>query len=365
MRYTGLLVLLLSIVAVAQQQPDEGQTATALGPLIKFNLGGTTETIPNSINASGTVTGYYFHPRKLGIPPVHGFLRDRDGTFTTFSVPGATESELGTLPLSINQAGAVTGVFETGDRRALNVERRGFLRHPDGTVIAFDVPGSKGSDIGTSPVSINDAGEIAGVYENIDMNFRRHGFLRAPDGTITSFDGPTMFDTVPADINRAGTITGWWNDTFFHGFLRSRDGTFTTFDVPPSSDVPNPIRTFPTSINSAGAVTGNYLNETEFIRHGFVRAPDGTFTTFTVPGAVDTFPNSINSAGTIVGSYDDVNLQDHGFVRFSDGTIMKFDGPEAQRTILKDINTAGVITGYCQDFVHGREFGFLLILGHQ
>jgi uncharacterized membrane protein len=364
MRYTGLLVLLLSIVTVAQQQAGESQTSAVLGTFIKFNVGGTTATRANSINAAGTVAGYYFHPRKRGIPPLHGFLRHLNGTVTTFSVPGATESELGTLPVSINRAGAVTGVFVTGDPRMDNVEKHGFLRQPNGTITGFDVPGSKGSDIGTSPVSINDAGEIAGVYENRDVDFRRHGFLRAPDGTISTFDGPTMFDTVPTDINRAGTITGWWDDAFgFHGFLRSRDGIFTSFDVPPSIIVPAPIRTSATSINAAGAVTGNYANETDFIRHGFVRAPDATFTTFDVPGAVNTFPNSINPAGTIVGSYDDLNRQDHGFVRFSDGTITKFDGPEATRTILYDINAAGVVTGFWED-VHG-DFGLLLILGHQ
>jgi len=100
-----------------------------------------------------------------------------------------------------------------------------------------------------------------------------------------AFNGPTMFDTVPTDINRAGTITGWWDDAFgFHGFLRSRDGTFTTFDVPPSSDVPSPIRTSATSINTAGAVIGNYANETDFIRHGFLRAPIGLLPPSMYPG---------------------------------------------------------------------------------
>jgi hypothetical protein len=35
-------------------------------------------------------------------------------------------------------------------------------------------------------------------------------------------------------INPAGTITGFYVDTntVYHGFLRARDGTITTFDAP-------------------------------------------------------------------------------------------------------------------------------------
>jgi hypothetical protein len=47
------------------------------------------------------------------------------------------------------------------------------------TYATFDPPASQG----TSPVSINPAGQIVGSYS--DSNFATHGFVRATDGTIT------------------------------------------------------------------------------------------------------------------------------------------------------------------------------------
>ena len=52
------------------------------------------------------------------------------------------------------------------------------------TFKTFDPPGSQG----TTPVSINPAGQITGSYT--DANFATHGFVRTTDGTTTSFDPP-------------------------------------------------------------------------------------------------------------------------------------------------------------------------------
>jgi len=49
------------------------------------------------------------------------------------------------------------------------------------------------------------------------------------------------------------------------------------------------------------------------VAHGFLRAPDGTFTIFDPPGYTGTGPTGINSAGTITGF-----VNGHGFVRIED-----------------------------------------------
>jgi hypothetical protein len=351
MRYAGLLVLLISTLTLAQQAADV-QSDAGQRTLGNFNVG-RTATYPTSINATGVVTGSFFPTKNRGAS--HGFLRFGNGTFKTFTVPGATESQLGTVPVSINSAGSVTGVFVTGDPRIGNVEKHGFLRDPAGTITTFDVPGSKGSHIGTSPMSINSAGEIAGVYENTDVDFRLHGFLRAADGTITTFDGSCTFNTVPASINPVGTITGWCNDASgIHGFVRDPNGTFITFDVP------GVVETRATSINPAGTIAGNYNEGVNLFSHGFVRAPDGTISTFDPPGAQNTFVAGINPEGIIVGYYEDAKLREHGFMRASDGTVKTFDGPNAIVTHFSGIKRSGVITGYCEND-SGTEHGFLLI----
>ena len=58
----------------------------------------------------GTIMGNYLDADNLS----HGFLRNRDGTFTTFDAPGAGHvpgSDDGTYPFGINTNGAITGWY--------------------------------------------------------------------------------------------------------------------------------------------------------------------------------------------------------------------------------------------------------------
>src|SRR5882724_2033253 len=76
----------------------------------------------------------------------------------------------------------------------------------------------------------------------------------------------------------------------------AQEVTYIIFDPPGSTS------TQPKSINAKGAITGSY-NDANFVRHGFLRAPDGSFTRFHAPGATYTFPQSINRVGAVAGSY--------------------------------------------------------------
>jgi hypothetical protein len=138
-------------------------------------------------------------------------------------------------------------------------------------------------------------------------------------------------------INPAGVVAGFFRDAsdVRHGFLRAQNGTFTTFDAPGAgTGAGQGTRAY--SINPAGAIAGWYSDANGLV-HGYLRAHDGSFTTFDVPGAggVGTGPypgtlaSFINPAGTIAGLYTDANYAAHGFVRTSDGTIATFDAPGA------------------------------------
>jgi hypothetical protein len=48
--------------------------------------------------------------------------------------------------------------------------------------------------------------------------------------------------------------------------------------------------------------------------HGFLRAPDGTFTTIDPPGSLATFVLGTNAAGAITGLCTDANDVQHGFL---------------------------------------------------
>src|SRR5256885_8583378 len=101
-------------------------------------------------------------------------------------------------------------------------------------------------------------------------------------------------------ISAAGGIAGTYTDSggACHAFVRNPDGTFATFDSPPTRPPSQPTCPSPTSINSAGVVTGFYIDPsfgcttwTQFDRApigcggrpGLVRMADRTFTGFDSP----------------------------------------------------------------------------------
>src|SRR5438094_9701737 len=170
--------------------------------------------------------------------------------------------------------------------------------------------------------------------------------------------------TLATSINPAGVITGYYLDASgaFHGFLRAPDGSVTTFNAP-GAGAGTDLRqgTFPKSINPSGAITGYYIDAGNVI-HGFLRAPDGALTTFDAPGAgafLGTFALSINSAGAIAGYYfGGATLGYHGFLRASDGAFTTFDVPGGQSTFALTINDTGAIAGYSVA-THLISHGFL------
>src|SRR5439155_14500922 len=167
----------------------------------------------------------------------------------------------------------------------------------------------------------NSAGPFARYYSD-DSNVS-HGSLPAPHGTFTTFDAPgagtgdgqgTFAPVFGFNINSQGTITGNYIDAsnVSHGFVRAPNGTLTTFDAPGAGTTTDSFQgTYPSSINQAGAICGAYLDESN-VYHGFVRAPNGTLTTFDAPGAgttTDSFQGTVafanNPAGAITGYYLD------------------------------------------------------------
>jgi hypothetical protein len=83
------------------------------------------------------------------------------------------------------------------------------------------------------------------------------------------------------------------------------------------------------------------------VSHGFLRAPNGTLTTFGYPGSYQTSPSGITPTGTITGSYvDAATFQYHGFLLARNGTFTTFDVPvPGSQTSPLAINPAGESTG--------------------
>ena len=236
----------------------------------------------------------------------------------------------------------------------------------------FEAPGAgntPGSGLGTQAEDINPAGAITGLYA--DANNVIHGFLRTPQGRLITFDAPgagtvpnLYFKSTPAgtyggqgtyamSINPEGAIAGSYIDetNLGHGFLRAPDGKFTSFDDPDAGTAAYQ-GTFAWNINPAGMIAGNYWDAST-VRHGFVRTPNGKFANFDPSGSVSTFvclATCINVAGEVTGTYYDADGVEHGFVRAPDGSITEFNVPGAgteggQGTWGTSINVGGAVTG--------------------
>jgi hypothetical protein len=358
-------------VALAMTVPANAQQ------IITFNApnsgtGANQGTESVGINSFGIVTGSVTD-NNFG---THGFVGTPEGKFTNFDAPGANPVLGCTCTSAINDLGVVTGY-------AIDTEgvSHGFLRSPEGKFTTFDVTGAGG--FGSFPIAINLEGAVVGYYTDASFNF--HAFLRSPNGTFTTWSGPGAcengqqngcFGSSASNINVFGIAVGGFEDNsgnfVDHGLIRLPDGTLTTFDAPGAGNglyqgtgCPGCAR----GLNQLGAIAGTYIDANS-VQHGFLRSPDGKFTTFDAPGAgTGSFegtgcpsdcPTSLNDWGAITGTYIDANFVFHGYLRSPNGNIVTVDPAGSVFTLSSSMNDLGAITGYYLD-TNNVYHGFLRV----
>jgi len=259
----------------------------------------------------------------------------------TIEIPGA----IFVAPLSINDKGQITGVYADASKR-----RHGFLWQPHAALATFDVASADD----TYPSAISAAGVITGWCYGSGLDA---GFVRAADGSTTIFNVPRGTITRPAGINRNGWIAGY----VLHGvrdrhpipFLMSPSGDATEFTVPGATGGASGV-----VVNNSQMVAGQALVETDDGRRGFIRTPDGTATMFGAPN-VDFIVAGMNDAGTIAGTLAADNLA-QGFIRTIDGTLTYFIAPNGSlSTVIAAINNAGTIAGGFVDSEGRTWHGFI------
>jgi hypothetical protein len=221
-----------------------------------FDPPGAVQTFPQSINPKGMITGYYVDANNS----FHGFVRDCDrtnherdcekgnGIITTFDVPGAGTDEQGTFPASMNANGTITGYYIDANNTyhgfVRDCDRDGHEKDCEGSnaiITKFDAPDAiTASGEGTFAVSINPKGAIAGFYwgtDNLVHSFirdcDRHGHEKdceEANGIFTIFNVPGESTsvgqgTLAVSINPKGATTGYYFDTNYssRGFVRDCD----------------------------------------------------------------------------------------------------------------------------------------------
>jgi len=206
------------------------------------------ELYATAINDSGVITGVTKNEQ--------GFVRDVDGTTTTFAVPNASQ----TYPEAINSSGEITGHAALNECCGI---LRGFVRTPGGKLIQFKAPGNV-----TEAYGINSHGDVTGSYGS-------GGFIRSSDGTITTFQVVKPRFLIYPAINDHRAIVGSYEkeevdypcDHGCTGFLKARDGTIRKIKVPVYGNAE------PLAINNKGWIAGSYVIGGGGAPHGFIRTP--------------------------------------------------------------------------------------------
>jgi hypothetical protein len=222
-------------------------------------------TRATSINNRGQVTGDYVdYPTEY-----HGYIRDSDGTMTTFDAPDASFSGFwnGTTPTSINQFGDVCGYYHDA-----NAAIHSFLRTHDGNFIDFQVPGaSTNAYSGAWASRILDDGTVLGFY--YDDNYQAYGYVRFPRGqvwTVSFPQIPNAHDFGIVNVNHRGDVLGYYLDanSSARAFLLKRDGSLLKID-PPNAGAGANQGTTVVNLNDAGDVAGYYIDANN-VSHGFL-----------------------------------------------------------------------------------------------
>jgi hypothetical protein len=255
---------------------------------------------------------------------------------TVFDVPSST----GTVPASINDAGAIVGYYYTG---SFQTPDRGFQRSPEGAITEVSPPLA---GFVSYAYGINSQ-LIVGSY--IDTSGLNHGFtFNGQQYTTIDIDGqPTNLFCISNSGLVGGAIYSSGGEQS-ESFVRSlHDGIFPV-------RYPGSYYTYPDGVNDSGQVVGTFIYTPGADSQGFVFSPGTGYAVIAYPGAYETFPNGINDRGTIVGRYAAQTGFQSGFVlkegTFTSFLVGRFDAYPAA------INNRGDITGYfidSQDHTHG------------
>jgi uncharacterized membrane protein len=282
-----------------------GFVRDASGQIATFDVPGCTETHPYSgttpldINIAGTVVGVCLeYPIDRLVE--HSFMRDSEGTITSFDPPQCAN---GSRAQSINAEGSIVGTCYSFNSPIL-----GYIRYRNGTFSTFNVTGAS-----TFVTAINVGYLVTGTYLTGNGSNQGHGFVGFPSNQLplATFDPPGSTSTDPMSINSVGAIAGSYRDSanVYHGFVRDPLGKFVAFNPMGSQNYSV------NAINDGGAIVGSY-QDSNGVWHGFVRAPHGTITAIDVPGSTSRWAENINDVGVIVGTFStDGGKTYSGFVR--------------------------------------------------
>ena len=259
-----------------------------------------------------------------------------DYTFETIEVPGVDFLEVA----ASNDFGDYAGNTRTPDGE----KTIGFTLI-DGVFTTYDFPGS----VNTFFYALDNTGKAAGHYK--DMNGLYHGVI-LENGELRQYDFPGAAEThIYGLSDETGALSG--NIVDAAGVTHAFSGELTiTF--------PGAVNTYGDFVNAAGAVVGSYI-DADGMFHGFIRHPDGSFTTIdlpTMPNLQFLFVNTITDLGLIGFRAKAANDILRSYILLPSGILYEVRLPGSVITVVRNVNQDGSIIGF-YDATDGRRYGFV------
>ena len=259
-----------------------------------------------------------------------------DYIFETIEVPGVDFLEVA----ASNDFGDYAG-----NTRSPDGEKTIGFTLIDGVFTTYDFPGS----LNTYFYALDNAGKAAGHYKDIDGGY--HGVI-LENGELRQYDFPGAAEThIYGLSDETGALSGNIVDAAGVSHAFSGDLTIT---------FPGAVNTYGDFVNAAGAVVGSYM-DADGMFHGFIRHPDGSFTTIDLPEMPNLeflFVNTITDLGLIGFRAKAVNDILRSYILLPDGTLYEVRFPGSVSTVVRNVNQDGSIIGY-YDLPDGRRHGFV------
>lgn len=305
--------LLAAAFSVLSASIGHAQDINKAAGFTTFTVPGATTLSVESVNDSGTISGYYSDASGDTI----SYLRTSTGTITPYTEPLDTTLPSFTEGGQINKSGAVAGeFFDTSISTYIGY----IYKSASGSYVTYQVPGEPAATT-TGLAGINNKGAICGFVDPPPYSLVS-AFIES-GGTATTFAVEGSATSQCTALNDSGTSVGLYYDSVgtLHGWMRTSTGTISTIDVPGASTVPatapcisgTVAGTVPLGINNAGYVSGHYW-DTSNNEHGFLMTPAGKFYTLNVPGAYQTSGGGLNDKVVVVGHFSDSSCNTSGYI---------------------------------------------------
>ena len=259
-----------------------------------------------------------------------------DYIFETIEVPGVDFLEVA----ASNDFGDYAG-----NTRSPDGEKTIGFTLIDGVFTTYDFPGS----LNTYFYALDNAGKAAGHYKGPDDLY--HGVI-LEGGELQQYDFPGAAET---------NIYGLSDETgALSGNIVDETGVSHAFSGDLIITFPGAVNTYGDFVNAAGAVVGSYV-DADGMFHGFIRHPDGSFTTIDLPEMPNLeflFVNTITDHGLIGFRAKAANDILRSYILLPDGTLYEVRFPGSISTVVRNVNQDGSIIGY-YDLPDGRRHGFV------